>query len=57
MPSNINENAVCYLVLVVERDQLGHLLLTPDPLEGERLPRDLLHAADQLQLSQLVSNL
>ncbi len=46
-----------YLVLMVESDEPGHLLLCPDPLDCERLPRDFLHALDQVQLSQLVSNL
>jgi hypothetical protein len=46
-----------YLVLMVESDEPGHLLLCPDSLDCERLPRDFLHALDQVQLSQLVSNL
>ncbi len=45
------------LILVVERDQSGHLLLRPHPLAGQRLARDLLHGADESQLPQLVPNL
>jgi hypothetical protein len=45
------------LILMVERDQSGHLLLRPHPLAGQRLARDLLHGADESQLPQLVPNL